>query len=86
MHARSCTAVAASSQACSADQHLCVCIPPTGHQRKLRVTANPNITVAKEHVPKWCWKARTVLLGPLTLHDLDAGSFLQQTGADRQRT
>jgi hypothetical protein len=51
-----------------------------GHQRKLRVAANPNITLTKAHVPKWCWKARTVLLGPLTLHDIDAGSFLHRTG------
>jgi len=52
-----------------------------GHSRKLRVTANPNITITRDHVPKWCQAARVVLLGPLTLHDLDAGSFLRRRGA-----
>ena len=51
-----------------------------GHSRKLRVTANPNITITRDHVPKWCQAARVVLLGPLTLHDLDAGSFLKRRG------
>lgn len=56
----------------------CAC---AGHARKLRVTANPNITLTRAHVPPWCRNARVVLLGPLTLHDLDAASFLTRSGA-----
>jgi hypothetical protein len=52
-----------------------------GHSRRLRVTANPNITVTKAHVPWHCRRARVVLLGPLTLHDVDAASFATQQGA-----
>jgi hypothetical protein len=52
-----------------------------GHARKLRVTANPNITVTKAHVSPWCRRARVVLLGPLTLHDLDAASFAKRGGS-----
>ncbi|KAG2500935.1 hypothetical protein HYH03_000760 [Edaphochlamys debaryana] len=51
-----------------------------GHQRKLRVTANPNITLSRRHVPRHCQRARTVILGPLTLHELDAASFLEYDG------
>ena len=51
-----------------------------GHQRKLRVTANPNVTLSRAHVPRHCQRARTVLLGPLTQHELDAGSFLEFDG------
>ncbi|KAF6255699.1 hypothetical protein COO60DRAFT_1285696 [Scenedesmus sp. NREL 46B-D3] len=51
-----------------------------GHSRKLRVTANPNITISRAHVPLKCQLARVVLLGPLTLHDVDAGSFVRQPG------
>lgn len=52
-----------------------------GHSRKLRVTANPNITIGRVHVPFKCQLARVVLLGPLTLHDVDARSFVQFSGA-----
>ncbi|KAG2427032.1 hypothetical protein HYH02_014678 [Chlamydomonas schloesseri] len=48
-----------------------------GHQRKLRVTANPNVTLSRAHVPRHCQRARTVILGPLTQHELDAASFLE---------
>ncbi|GIL71499.1 hypothetical protein Vretimale_2635 [Volvox reticuliferus] len=51
-----------------------------GHQRKLRVTANPNITLSRSHVPRHCQRARTVILGPLTQHELDASSFLEYDG------
>jgi hypothetical protein len=53
---------------------------PAGSHRKLRVTANPNITLARSHVPMWCRRARAVLLGPLTLHDVDAASFIAADG------
>jgi hypothetical protein len=46
-----------------------------GHSRKLRVTANPNVTITPAHVPLRCRAARVVLLGPLTLHDVDAAAF-----------
>jgi hypothetical protein len=52
----------------------------SGHSRKLRVTANPNITISRAHVPWRCRWARVVLLGPLTLHDVDAGSFARHEG------
>ncbi|WIA31289.1 hypothetical protein OEZ86_002191 [Tetradesmus obliquus] len=51
-----------------------------GHSRKLRVTANPNITISRAHVPLKCQLARVVLLGPLTLHDVDAASFMRYAG------
>lgn len=51
-----------------------------GHSRKLRVTANPNVTLSRAHVPRHCQRARTVILGPLTQHELDAGSFLEYDG------
>lgn len=37
-----------------------------GNKRKLRVTAQPNVTLTMEHVPRRCRRARVVLLGPLT--------------------
>ena len=46
----------------------------------LRVTANPNITISRAHVPLKCQLARVVLLGPLTLHDVDAASFMRYAG------
>ncbi|PNH05104.1 hypothetical protein TSOC_008665 [Tetrabaena socialis] len=51
-----------------------------GHQRKLRVTANPNVTLSRSHVPRHCQRARTIILGPLTQYELDAGSFLEYDG------
>ncbi|KAK9805593.1 hypothetical protein WJX72_006726 [[Myrmecia] bisecta] len=48
-----------------------------GNQRKLRVTAQPNVTLTIDHVPRHCRRARTVLLGPLTPKDLDAASFVE---------
>jgi hypothetical protein len=44
------------------------------------VTANPNITLSRADVPLWCRRARAVLLGPLTLHDVDAASFVAPDG------
>lgn len=51
---------------------------PPGNKRKLRVTAQPNVTLAAAHVPPHCRRARTVLLGPLAQGDLDAASFVEQ--------
>ncbi|GFR40112.1 hypothetical protein Agub_g666 [Astrephomene gubernaculifera] len=51
-----------------------------GHQRKLRVTASPNITLSRAHVPRHCQRARTIILGPLTQQELDARSFLEYDG------
>ena len=51
---------------------------PPGNKRKLRVTAQPNVTLNAAHVPPHCRRARTVLLGPLAQGDLDAASFVQQ--------
>jgi hypothetical protein len=67
---------------------LC-CWCRAGHSRKLRVTANPNITISRAHVPLKCRLARVVLLGPLTLHDVDAASFARYAGGrghSRQQT
>jgi hypothetical protein len=36
-----------------------------GNKRKLRVTAQPNVTLIMQHVPWRCRRARVVLLGPL---------------------
>ena len=47
-----------------------------GNQRRLRVTAQPNVTLTLADVPPRCRRARTVLLGPLTPTDLDAASFI----------
>ena len=55
--------------------------PPPGSHRKLQVTANPNVTLRLADAPLWCRRARAYLLGPLTLHDIDAASFAQPTGA-----
>lgn len=66
------------------DLHSMVTVYPalaSGHSRKLRVTANPNVTLSRAHVPRHCQRARTVILGPLTQHELDAGSFLEYDGA-----
>lgn len=45
------------------------------------MTANPNVTLRRSDVPRHCQRARTVILGPLTQHELDAGSFAQHDGA-----
>lgn len=47
------------------------------------MTANPNVTLSRAHVPRHCQRARTVILGPLTQHELDAGSFLEYDGERR---
>lgn len=47
-----------------------------GNQRRLRVTAQPNVTLTLADAPPRCRRARTVLLGPLTPTDLDAASFI----------
>lgn len=55
-----------------------------GHRRKLRVTAQPEVTLAAAHVPRHCRRARVVLLGPLTPQDMDSASFVRmRTGAGR---
>lgn len=48
-----------------------------GNHRKLRVTAQPNVTLAWEHLPARCRRARTLLLGPLMPEDLDPVSFVR---------
>ncbi len=56
-----------------------------GNKRKLRVAAQPNVTMAAAHVPPHCRRARTVLLGPLVPGDVDAASFVAlQQGARRR--
>lgn len=49
-----------------------------GNHRKLRVTAQPNVSLTLEHVPRHCRRAKTILLGPLTPTDLDAAAFVHQ--------
>lgn len=44
---------------------VCVCVCMQGNKRKLRVTAQPNVTLTMEHVPWHCRRAKVVLLGPL---------------------
>ena len=39
--------------------------PSRGNHRKLRVTAQPNVTLSWQHLPARCRRARTLLLGPL---------------------
>ena len=60
----------------------CVCrkvsVMHAGNHRKLRVTAQPNLTLTLEHVPQHCRRAKTLLLGPLTPSDLDAAAFVHQ--------
>ncbi len=51
-----------------------------GHQRRLRVAANPNVTLSRSHIPWHCQRARIVILGPLTQYELDAASFLEYDG------
>ena len=48
-----------------------------GNKRKLRVLAQPNVTLSMQHVPRRCRRARVALLGPLMPEDLDAASFVQ---------
>ena len=57
---------------------MVICVWPPGNKRKLRVTAQPNVTLTAAHVPSHCRRARTVLLGPLAQGDLDAASFVEQ--------
>lgn len=47
-----------------------------GNRRKLRVTAQPNVTLSMAHVPWHCRRAQTVVLGPLTADDVDVLSFV----------
>ncbi|KAJ9518774.1 hypothetical protein QJQ45_026041, partial [Haematococcus lacustris] len=55
-----------------------------GHSRKLRVTAEPGVTLSRSHVPRHCMRARVILLGPLTHGDMDSASFLRYDSlADR---
>ena len=53
-----------------------------GNRRKLRVAAQPNVTLSAAHVPARCRRARTVLLGPLTPADVDCLSFIRQPGTN----
>lgn len=53
-------------------------VPCAGNHRKLRVTAQPNVSLTLEHVPQHCRRAKTILLGPLTPTDLDAAAFVHQ--------
>lgn len=73
-HGVACAEAAGLPQTCRAVLHLPYPhqrIPPTpprpsrGNHRKLRVTAQPNVTLAWEHLPARCRRARTLLLGPL---------------------
>ena len=57
-----------------------------GNRRKLRVAAQPNVTLSAAHVPARCRRARTVLLGPLTPADVDCVSFMQQPGTRPDRS
>lgn len=54
-----------------------------GHQRKLRVLADPNVTLRAQQVPPRCLSARMVILGPLVSGDMDAASFRHATAAER---
>ncbi|KAI3438251.1 hypothetical protein D9Q98_000687 [Chlorella vulgaris] len=47
-----------------------------GNHRKLRVPAQPNVTLSMRHLPARCRRARTLLLGPLMPADLDPASFV----------
>ncbi|EFN54947.1 hypothetical protein CHLNCDRAFT_134701 [Chlorella variabilis] len=47
-----------------------------GNHRKLRVTAQPNVTLTMRHLPARCRRARTLLLGPLMPQDMDPASFV----------
>lgn len=57
---------------------LSMATPDAGNHRKLRVTAQPNVSLTLEHVPQHCRRAKTILLGPLTPTDLDAAAFVHQ--------
>eukprot|EP00884_Botryococcus_braunii_P012588 jgi/Botrbrau1/2132/Bobra.0093s0039.1 len=52
-----------------------------GNKRKLRVTAQPNVTLTPEHVPWHCRRARILLLGPLTPQDLHSAAFVHMPQA-----
>lgn len=48
-----------------------------GSHRKLRVSAQPGVTLQPSHVPRRClWRASVILLGPLAPADLDAPAFV----------
>ena len=49
-----------------------------GNKRKLRVLAQPNVTLGWGHVPAHCRRARTILLGPLMPQDIDCKSFVHK--------
>lgn len=64
------------------------CLPPLplrlspststqGNHRKLRVAAQPNVTLTVAHLPPRCRRARVLLLGPLMPEDLDPQGFVQ---------
>jgi hypothetical protein len=50
-----------------------------GNKRKLRVLAQPNVTLSWSDVPLHCRRARTILLGPLMPQDIDCKSFVHKS-------
>lgn len=48
-----------------------------GNQRKLRVPAQPNVTLVPSHVPPRCRRAKVLLLGPLMPQDMDCEAFVR---------
>lgn len=54
-----------------------------GNARRLRVTAQPNVTLTMAHVPPRCRRARVMLLGPLMPADMDPASFLPASSGGR---
>ena len=58
------------------DEHMATHVLPAGNKRKLRVLAQPNVTLSMQHVPPHCRRARVALLGPLMPEDMDAESFV----------
>eukprot|EP00887_Chlorella_sp_A99_P004829 scaffold4.g4829.t1 len=47
-----------------------------GSHRKLRVPAQPGVTLSPAHVPARCRGARVLLLGPLMPDDMDSAAFV----------
>lgn len=62
--------------ACDTDTRRPWLIALQGNHRKLRVPAQPNVTLSMRHLPARCRRARTLLLGPLMPADLDPASFV----------
>ena len=47
-----------------------------GNHRRLRVAAQPDVTLTWDHVPARCRRARVLLLGPLMPEDMHPASFV----------